>query len=76
MAKQITARQAMAAYNAQQPEVKKAMKASRAAAKEREAARKEEQMIEMYGTRHKCTDCGLHFRTHDNRNVCLDCLER
>jgi len=75
MAKQVTARQAKSAENAMSPAVQKAMKASKKAAKEREAARMEEMQVRINGAAHQCSKCGLHYRSHENRALCLDCLE-
>lgn len=72
----VTARQAKQAELSIVPAVKKAMKASRAAKLQRQAEEREALQVEMYGPRRHCQDCGLHFRSHDNRNVCLDCLEK
>jgi hypothetical protein len=74
MAKQVTARQAKAAENAMSPAVQKAMKASRKAAKEREAARAEELQVRINGAARQCTKCGLHYRSHETRELCLNCL--
>ena len=75
MAKKVTARQAKAAENSMRPAVQKAMRASKKAAKEREAARMEEMQVRINGEARQCSKCGLHYRSHENRALCLNCLE-